>query len=349
MDWPDCRPPGRSPFFGEIFPRSKDRRSAVSWPNFIGVRTLPIKEKYRSGAGRDAVTFSRALPTQAEIKYLKHAPLADFRRSLSIAPRRIFPSPFHPPRRAIRLCPSNLRCSFLFARRPTFPLADTAPANPSIRDWSARWVQCAPKEEQDRREGVQEKSSAPPGGERVSAGLFCEARCRIARIREGAGLAAAHRQETHYIWQRFHSARLSLFSPGRFSWHRAGHPSGYVSSPPRRGPYLLARLSGFFLLFLSFARLPRPALRSRLPASFLFVFLPRVAATSANANHRYLPEPISADRGEGISPREDRIPRLHENIIRNGGRRDPDRRRFVARPEADAPQLAATRFLFKSG
>ena len=80
-------------FFWRDFSRSKDRRQRLPFssggahtvcrPNFIGgrVRTyVSIKGKYRT-PDRERGNVRVALPTQAEIKYLKHAPLADFVRS----------------------------------------------------------------------------------------------------------------------------------------------------------------------------------------------------------------------------------------------------------------------------
>jgi len=54
-------------------------------------------------------------------------------------------------------------------------------------------------------------------------------------VDSGEGLSLARSGEMHYVWQRFHSARLSLFSLGRFRRHCA-HPAVNSSSAPAPRP-----------------------------------------------------------------------------------------------------------------
>lgn len=127
------------------------------------------------------------------------------------------------------------------------------------------------------------------GGYRVGIGCKLVSTLSIRASEKGLAGAAArdglsHRQETHYIWQRFHSARLSLFSPGRFSWHRA---TLSVSSLVSRSP-----APNFCILFVCiypFGLLPPFCrLQSTLCARYCF----SGAADFAGANHRYLLEAI---------------------------------------------------------
>jgi len=74
-------------------------------------------------------------------------------------------------------------------------------------------------------------SPSPPGGGLLFLPIFTSApffhrspsplpsRRGDASVDSGEGALARRRGEMHYVWQRFHSARLSLFSLGRFRRH----------------------------------------------------------------------------------------------------------------------------------
>lgn len=196
-----------------------------------------------------------ALPTQAEIKYLKHAPLADFVRPpfpLFTIASFLFSTPF-----------------YIFDALWFFFYFPFIPRLLIHRYGIGRWYVTAKRTSREKKNKQRGDDRVHEGGrkrgfqDRVEIG--CKGRVD-SRIRKGSWPSArdgfSHRQETHYIWQRFHSARLSLFSPDRFSWHSATsprffarHSSTHRTTSLRPAVFLSFYLVGSSLPTLSFTSL----------------------------------------------------------------------------------------------